>query len=163
VGDGQGSHSSTFDRRWSRWDWRVSNTFQYGQALTGLYPVNIGLLAGGSYAFYTQPKLRHDTKIITSAIVATFALFGAESYVARTCPRPLKENTAYRRGEGDRATSFACHPAHEPEPMRMSRVFEGSTGIGKSILCTSEFHVNVLHSQRRRLEHRRFSHVQILG
>jgi len=91
--------------------------------------VNIGLLAGGSYAFYTQPKLRHDTKMITSAIVATFALFGAESYVAQTCPRPLKENKAYRRGEEDRATSFVCHPAHEPEPMRMSRIVEGTTGI----------------------------------
>ncbi|KAI9463540.1 hypothetical protein BJY52DRAFT_1202861 [Lactarius psammicola] len=57
---------------------------------------NIGLLAGASYAFYTYPRLRRDTKVILSTITATFALFGAESYVAEARQRKSKGKAAKR-------------------------------------------------------------------
>ncbi|KAH9061377.1 hypothetical protein EDB87DRAFT_1611506 [Lactarius vividus] len=68
---------------------------------------NIGLLAGASYAFYTNPRLRRDTKAIMSTIAATFALFGAESYAAEARQskperkaakrKAREEGSAYRR------------------------------------------------------------------
>ena len=45
-------------------------------------PVNIGLVSGAGYAFYTRPYLRRDTSAIASAVAAAFALAATESYVA---------------------------------------------------------------------------------
>ncbi|KAI0253974.1 hypothetical protein BJV78DRAFT_1097026, partial [Lactifluus subvellereus] len=61
--------------------------------------VNIGLLAGASYAFYVQPRLRHDTKIITSALAAAFVLFRAESYTAKACRSTFSDKAAEREVE----------------------------------------------------------------
>ncbi|KAI0266880.1 hypothetical protein BC834DRAFT_823290 [Gloeopeniophorella convolvens] len=64
--------------------------------------VNVGLLAGASYAFYTQPQFRRDAKIVTSAIASVFALLGAEGYAAeiyRTTPEG-KEAERKARKEG---------------------------------------------------------------
>ncbi|KAF9051019.1 hypothetical protein BDZ89DRAFT_1125997 [Hymenopellis radicata] len=42
--------------------------------------VNIGLLAGASRAFYTDPSLRRDPRAISATAVATLALLTAEGY-----------------------------------------------------------------------------------
>ncbi|KAF8274412.1 hypothetical protein EI94DRAFT_1794212 [Lactarius quietus] len=63
---------------------------------------NIGLLAGASYAFYTHPQLRRDTKVIISTVATAFALFGAESYAAeaRQGKSEGKEGKRKAREEG---------------------------------------------------------------
>ena len=43
-------------------------------------PVNVGLLSWASYALYTRPALRHDTRLLVSGAAAAITLFGAEGY-----------------------------------------------------------------------------------
>lgn len=107
------------------------------QALTRIDPfslVNIGLLAGGSYAFYIHPNLRRDTKAIASAAAATFALLGVESYAIEGRQNPPKKNaTDQNNEEGSTDASVRrCVREHAPR----SGVIGGTTGVGKSIQCT---------------------------
>jgi len=46
--------------------------------------VNLGLLAGTAYAFYTDSRLRRDAGIITSTAVGGLAIIGAEGYAAES-------------------------------------------------------------------------------
>ncbi|KAK7438041.1 hypothetical protein VKT23_018208 [Stygiomarasmius scandens] len=65
--------------------------------LVGL--VNIGLLAGAARAFYTQPHLRRDTKVLASTAAATFALLSAEAFGVeqyRQTPRGREEERRAR-------------------------------------------------------------------
>jgi len=106
------------------------------QALTRIDPfslVNVGLLAGGSYAFYTHPNLRRDTKIIASAAAATFALFGVESYAIEVCQNPPKKNATDRNNEEGSTAAFVRRCVRENVPR--SGVIGGTTGVGKSIQC----------------------------
>jgi len=80
-----------------RWD-KVKDIILRPSVAGGLVGVaNIGLLAGASYAFYTYPRLRRDTKVIVSTISAAFALFGAESYVAEARLIKSKGKAAKRK------------------------------------------------------------------
>lgn len=89
--------------------------------------VNIGLLAGGSYAFYSHPNLRRDTKIITSAMVASFALFGTESYAIKTCRNTPKGNVTDRKIDEGSTAAFVYHCVREHVPR--SGVFGGTAGL----------------------------------
>ncbi|THU95665.1 hypothetical protein K435DRAFT_778913 [Dendrothele bispora CBS 962.96] len=65
--------------------------------LVGL--VNIGLFAGASHAFYTQPHLRRDTKAIGSTAAATVALLSAEAFAVeqyRQTPQGREEERRAR-------------------------------------------------------------------
>jgi hypothetical protein len=104
------------------------------QALTRIDPfslVNIGLLAGGSYAFYTHPNLRRDTRIIASTAAATFALFGIETYAIKVCQN---KNATDRNDEEGSTAAFVRRFVHDYAPR--SGVIGGTTGVGKSIQCT---------------------------
>jgi len=89
--------------------------------------VNIGLLAGGSYAFYTHPNLRRDTKVIASAAAATFALFGVESYAIKVCQNPPKKNATDRNNEEGSTAAFVRRCVREHVPR--SGVIGGTTGV----------------------------------
>ena len=107
------------------------------QALTRIDPfplVNIGLLAGGSYVFYTHPNLRRDTKIIASAVAATFALFGFESYAVEVCQNTPKENATDRNDKKGSTAAFVRRWVRGHVPR--SGVIGGTTGVGKSIQFT---------------------------
>ncbi|KAF8070238.1 hypothetical protein FPV67DRAFT_1486715 [Lyophyllum atratum] len=76
------------------WEATKQYLFRPGVAggLIGL--VNIGLLAGAGRAFYTQPHLRRDRTVISSAVAATIALLSVEGYAAekyRKSPRGQAE------------------------------------------------------------------------
>ena len=44
--------------------------------------MNIGLLAGATRAFYTEPHLRRDRKAIASTAAAALAILGVEGFAA---------------------------------------------------------------------------------
>ncbi|EIW62825.1 uncharacterized protein TRAVEDRAFT_26380 [Trametes versicolor FP-101664 SS1] len=48
--------------------------------LVGL--VNLGLIGGTAYTYYTKPHLRRDTRAIASTVAAALALFTGEGYAA---------------------------------------------------------------------------------
>ncbi|KAI0745318.1 hypothetical protein C8Q76DRAFT_806736 [Earliella scabrosa] len=56
--------------------------------------VNVGLISGAAYAFYTKPHLRRDARAIASAAAGALTLLGAEGYAAekyRETPRGQRE------------------------------------------------------------------------
>jgi len=91
----EGKYSETQTPR--RWE-KVKDIVLRPSVAGGLVGVvNIGLLAGASYAFYTHPRLRRDTKAIISTIAATFALFSAESYAVAEAPQIKSKGKAAKR------------------------------------------------------------------
>jgi hypothetical protein len=98
--------------------------------------VNVGLLGGGAYAFYTHPNLRRDGKLIASAMAATFALLGAESYAIEACLGAPNGNMADRNMAGGFASGdrSVCH--HAREHVSSSGILGGTTGLSKSNQCT---------------------------
>ena len=59
-----------------------------------MHIVNIGLISGAAYAFYTKPQLRRDTRAILSAVAGALTLLTAEGYGAekyRETPRGQRE------------------------------------------------------------------------
>lgn len=101
--------------------------------------MNIGLLAGASYAFYTHPRLRRDTKAIISTIAATFALFSAESYAAET--RQGKAAKRKAREEGG-----SVYRRVRERALR-SGGLGGVVGLRKSFDSTHEHIINIPDSE----------------
>ncbi|KDQ57547.1 hypothetical protein JAAARDRAFT_58152 [Jaapia argillacea MUCL 33604] len=61
--------------------------------------VNVGLIAGAGYMYYSNPHLRRDTKTISSTVAATLVLLGFEGYAAeayRETPRGQQEEKRAR-------------------------------------------------------------------
>ncbi|KAI0074153.1 hypothetical protein K474DRAFT_1665732 [Panus rudis PR-1116 ss-1] len=64
--------------------WNTAKHYLFRPAIAGglLGLVNVGLISGAGYAFYTQPHLRRDKRLISSTVAGALALFGAEGYLA---------------------------------------------------------------------------------
>ncbi|KAL0580323.1 hypothetical protein V5O48_001660 [Marasmius crinis-equi] len=82
--------------------WRVAKHYLLRPGVAGglVGLVNLGLLAGASRSFYTQPHLRRDPKVLSSTIAGAFALLTLEGYAAekyRETPRGQEEERRARR------------------------------------------------------------------
>ncbi|KII92291.1 hypothetical protein PLICRDRAFT_467215 [Plicaturopsis crispa FD-325 SS-3] len=64
--------------------WNIAKQYLFRPGVAGglIGIVNIGLLAGAGRAFYAQPHLRRDTKVISSTIAGALALLSVEGYAA---------------------------------------------------------------------------------
>jgi len=64
--------------------WQITKHYLFRPGVAGglIGLLNIGLLAGASRAFYTQPHLRSDRKLIASTAAATLAILGVEGFAA---------------------------------------------------------------------------------
>lgn len=59
--------------------------------------VNVGLIAGVGYAFYTKPHLRTSTKAITTSVSAALTLLLAEGYAAEQYSHTPEGQSALRK------------------------------------------------------------------
>ncbi|KAI0645892.1 hypothetical protein C8Q79DRAFT_723341 [Trametes meyenii] len=64
--------------------WNAARHYLLRPAVAGglLGLVNVGLVGGAAYTYYTKPHLRRDTRAIVSTVAAALTLFGAEGYAA---------------------------------------------------------------------------------
>ncbi|RDX54970.1 hypothetical protein OH76DRAFT_1478465 [Lentinus brumalis] len=74
----------------------VAKQYLFHPAIAGglLGLINIGLISGAAYTFYTKPHLRRDTRAIASAVAGALTLLSAEGYAAekyRETPRGQRE------------------------------------------------------------------------
>ena len=93
--------------------------------------MNVGLLSWASYALYTTPALRHDTRRLVSGAAAALALFGAEGYAAESylaTPEGREEERKARR-EG------AALYRHAREVVLRPGVLGGILGFRASLYC----------------------------
>ena len=61
--------------------------------------MNVGLLSGATYAFYTRPELRRDVRIVWSAVAASLAILSGEAYIAKAHHRGSEEKGHTLRNE----------------------------------------------------------------
>ncbi|RPD53508.1 hypothetical protein L227DRAFT_581275 [Lentinus tigrinus ALCF2SS1-6] len=76
--------------------WNLVKQYLFHPAVAGglLGLVNVGLISGAAYNFYTKPHLRRDTRAIASAVAGALTLLGAEGFAAekyRETPRGQRE------------------------------------------------------------------------
>ena len=92
--------------------------------------MNLGVLGGTAYTFYTKPHLRRDTRAIASTVAAALTLFGAEGFAAekyRETPRGRREAEKAKK-EG--AALYRVAREHILRP----GVLGGLLGVGESRL-----------------------------
>ncbi|KAI0793270.1 hypothetical protein C8Q75DRAFT_804087 [Abortiporus biennis] len=70
----QGADKSARDSQW----W---NRLQLGLHSPSVAGVNVGLLSGIGYTFYTRQSVRHDARALSIAIGGTAALFGTQGFL----------------------------------------------------------------------------------
>ncbi|TFY60524.1 hypothetical protein EVG20_g7385 [Dentipellis fragilis] len=73
--------------------------------------VNIGLLSGAGYLYYTEPRLRNDARVISCTLASTLAVLGLEGYVAES----YRNTSEGQKGEGEARSegSMAYRSARE--------------------------------------------------
>lgn len=66
--------------------WNVAKQYLLRPGVAGglVGIVNLGLLGGASRAFYTQPELRNNTRVISTTIAAALGLIAVEGTLEKT-------------------------------------------------------------------------------
>jgi hypothetical protein len=88
---------------------------------------NLGLIGAAGYAYYTEPRLRRDTRTIGTTAAVGLALLGLEGYGAaeyRKTPRGQEEE---RRARKEGAIIYK----HAREVVLRPGVLGGLVGLGK--------------------------------
>ncbi|KAH9858872.1 hypothetical protein C2E23DRAFT_800451 [Lenzites betulinus] len=64
--------------------WNVAKYYILRPSVAGglLGLLNLGVLGGTAYTFYTKPHLRRDTRAIAATVAAALTVFGAEGFAA---------------------------------------------------------------------------------
>jgi len=87
--------------------------------------VNVGLLSWASYALYTNPPLRRDTKFLTSSAAAALVLLGAEGYAAEQYAQTPSGQEEKRRAKEEGAAIYR----HTHEVILRPGVLGGLVGL----------------------------------
>jgi hypothetical protein len=111
--------------------WEVTKQYLLRPGVAGglVGIVNVGLLAGATRAFYTQPDLRRNTTVISSTAAAALGLLAIEGYAAeqyRQTPRGQDEERRARK-EG------SAFYKHSKEAILRPGVLGGLVGVGKCL------------------------------
>ena len=89
------------------------------------HEVNVGLLGYASYALYTSPELRRDTKVLTLGGVSLAALFGAEGFAAERYAQTPRGKEERRKAKKEGAAIYR----HTREVVLRPQVLGGVVGL----------------------------------
>lgn len=100
--------------------------------------VNIGIIAGVGYTFYSKPHLRANTKAITSTVAATIALLTGEGFATNQVLKQTPEGQSALQHARERRHWLAQY-LHD----FFARVnpYKGAVGIGEPDLLVFLDHV----------------------
>jgi hypothetical protein len=104
---------------------RLPSHFLY--SIAEVVQVNLGLLAGTSRAFYTQPHLRRDRTALSSAVAATIALISVEGYAAEKYRKTPRGQAEEKRARKEGTLIYK----HLHEQVLRPGVLGGLVGLGK--------------------------------
>lgn len=136
--------------------------------------VNIGLLAGATRAFYTQPHLRSDRKFIASTAAAALAILGVEGFAAEKYHQTPQgqEEARLAKKEGTIiykvsilaiGLSILIPFKHLRENVLRPGVLGGFLGLGKSVFSHCMYILTVFCSECRALGLGRLLFLHTLG
>jgi len=83
--------------------WNVINQYLFRPSVVGglIGLVNVGIISGVGHVFYTEPRLRRDAAVISSAVAGAIALLSLEGYAAERyhkTPRGQDEERKAKEG-----------------------------------------------------------------
>jgi hypothetical protein len=123
--------------------------------LVGL--LNIGLLAGASRAFYTQPHLRGDRKVIAGTTAAALAIFGVEGFAAEKYAQTPQGKAEARRAKEEGTLLYRNIREHVLRP----GVLGGLLGLVNAAILGSVGYFSYIHWDRPTWDRRIVSAVSI--
>jgi len=109
-GSGSGRAHRRYDEAKAEGDYLFSTVKHYllrpgvAGGLIGI--VNIGLLAGAARAFYVNPALRQDRKVISSTVAASLAILGVEGYLGEAYRKTAAGQEEERRAKEEGAVIY---------------------------------------------------------
>lgn len=89
--------------------------------------VNLGLIGGTAYTYYTKPHLRRDTRAIASTVAAALALFTGEGYAAEKYSETPRGKREAEKAKKEGAALYRIAREHILRP----GVLGGLVGVGK--------------------------------
>ncbi|KAK1229174.1 hypothetical protein PQX77_007746 [Marasmius sp. AFHP31] len=107
--------------------WQITKRYLLRPGVAGglMGIVNLGLLAGASRAFYTQPHLRRDAKVLSGTIAGALALLSLEGYAAEQYRQTPQGQEEERRAREEGAVIYR----HLHEQILRPGVLGGLVGI----------------------------------
>ena len=87
--------------------------------------MNVGILGYASYALYTSPELRRDTRVLTIGGVSLAALIGAEGFAAERYAQTPRGKDERRRAKKEGAALYR----HSREIVLRPGVLGGIVGL----------------------------------
>lgn len=102
-------------------------------------------MAGASRAFYTQPHLRRDTKVISSTVAATLAIFTAEGFAVEKYSQTPRGKAEAKRAKEEGTLLYK----HAHEAILRPGVAGGIVGLCTHFTSPLLPHIDLVSSERR--------------
>ncbi|KIK67009.1 hypothetical protein GYMLUDRAFT_238360 [Collybiopsis luxurians FD-317 M1] len=157
--------SSRKDRRFKEAEaeglylWNITKRYLFRPGVAGglVGLLNIGLLAGATRAFYTQPGLRSNRKAIASTAAATFAILSAEGYAAEKYAQTPQGQAEARRAKKEGTLIYK----HARESLLRPGVLGGLVGLVNAAILGTVGYFSYLHWDKPSWDRRIVSAVSV--
>jgi len=119
--------------------------------------VNVGLITAVGRAFYTQPHLRHDTKVISSTVAGALALMTAEGYASEQYRQTPSGQAEERRAREEGSVLYK----HLHQQILRPGVAGGLVGLVNTAVLGTVGYFSYLHWDAPRWDRRTVSAVTV--
>ncbi|KZT11065.1 uncharacterized protein LAESUDRAFT_755682 [Laetiporus sulphureus 93-53] len=98
--------------------WEVTKHYLFRPAVAGglLGLLNIGLISGAGYVYYTEPHLRRDTRALASTAAAALVILSGESYAAEKYRQTPHGKEEERKSKQEGAAIYRVTKEHLLRP-----------------------------------------------
>jgi len=107
------------------WDIAKERLLRPGVAGGLLGLINVGLIGTASYAFYTEPSLRRNTRFISTLAISSAAILGLEGFAAERYSQTESGQEEARRAKSEGAAVWR----HTKEVVLRPGVLRGIVGV----------------------------------
>ncbi|KAH7875178.1 hypothetical protein F5879DRAFT_888432 [Lentinula edodes] len=139
--------------------WQITKQYLFRPGVAGglIGIINLGLLAGASRAFYTQPNLRSDRKVIASTTAAALAILGVEGFAAEKYAQTPKGQNEARRAKEEGTLIYK----HLRENILRPGVLGGLLGLVNAAILGSVGYLSYIHWNKPTWDRRVVSAISV--
>ncbi|KAJ4468240.1 hypothetical protein J3R30DRAFT_3305713 [Lentinula aciculospora] len=139
--------------------WQIAKEYLFRPGVAGglIGIINLGLLAGASRAFYTQPHLRSDRRVIASTTAAALSIIAVEGFVAEKYAQTPQGQSEARRAKEEGALIYK----HLRENILRPGVLGGLLGLVNAAVLGSVGYFSYIHWDKPTWDRRVVSAVSV--